>query len=146
MRGRSRRVFRKAWTALVLLTALLTWATFEIQPHVPQRLFDNPAGLLLPAVAVIDLMLMRWYDRRGAELLAFLCSCGFLVFLLLSAVFGLYPYLLPSIGDPALGLSVENAAAAPEGLRGALFWFAPGFALIVAYFWFTYSRLSGKVA
>lgn len=145
VRERSRRMFGWAWTALVPLLALMTWATFSVQPHVPGRLFSNPAGLALPAIAVVALVAMRWFDGRGREFEAFLASCGFIVFLLLSAVFGLYPFLLPSNIDPAMGLSVENAATAPGALRMALYWFVPGFALIVTYFWYIYSRLAGKV-
>jgi cytochrome d ubiquinol oxidase subunit II len=123
----------------------MTWATFAIQPHVPDRLFSNPAGLTLPVLALAALVATRWFDGRGREFEAFLASCGFIVLLLLSAVFGLYPFLLPSNVDPAMGLSVHNAATAPGALRTALHWFAPGFALIAIYFWYIYSRLAGKI-
>jgi cytochrome bd-type quinol oxidase subunit 2 len=41
----------------------------------------------------------------------------FLIGMLTSAAFGIYPYVLPSILDPARGLTVSNAAAPESGLR-----------------------------
>ena len=145
VRDRSSTLFRRTWPALGILTGLLTWATFVVQPHVPERMFGAPAGLLLPVVAVGALVMMRVYEGRGRELPAFLASCGFIVFLLLSAVYGLYPYLLPSNGDPANGLSVENAAAGAYGLEVGLYWFVPGFVLVVVYFSYLYGKMAGKV-
>jgi hypothetical protein len=37
--------------------------------------------------------------------------------MLTSAAFGLYPYLLPSNGDPKLGLDIYNSSAAKCGWR-----------------------------
>jgi cytochrome d ubiquinol oxidase subunit II len=65
--------------------------------------------------------------------------------MLTSAAFGLYPDLLPSNDDPALSLTVLNAAAAPYGLRIGLAWFIPGMLLTAGYFVYTYRNFAGKV-
>jgi len=145
LRERSRGVFRVAWLATAALTALTTVATFQIQPHVPGRLFAQPWGLVFPALAVAGLVGMFVYDRRGAELNAFLASCAYIVGMLTACVFGLYPYLLPSNVEPGAGLDVFNSSAETGALRIALTWFIPGLLLITAYFTYTYRSLAGKV-
>ena len=82
-------------------------------------------------------------SREGLD--AFLCSCLFLLGMLTSVAFGLYPLVLPSTGDPALSLTVANAAAAPYGLRIGLYWFIPGLLLTASYFVYTYRNFAGKV-
>ena len=47
--------------------------------------------------------------------------------------------------NPALGLDVANAAAAPYGLKVGLVWFIPGMLLVTAYFLYTYRNFAGKV-
>jgi cytochrome bd ubiquinol oxidase subunit II len=91
------------------------------------------------------LLAMRWFHSRREDLKAFLASCAYIVGMLTSAVFGLYPYVLPSNIDSSMSLDIYNAAAAPYGLQVGLAWFIPGIILVTAYFVFTYRRLSGKV-
>lgn len=142
---RSTALFRRVWPALTALIAAVTYATFQIQPHVSERMFGGPWGLLLPAVSIAALFGMRILDHQVQPLRAFLSSCAFIVFLLLSAVYGLYPYLLPSNIDPAAGLSVSNSAAGAYGLRIGFFWFIPGILLVAAYFTYVYGKFAGKV-
>ena len=75
----------------------------------------------------------------------FLSSCLFLFGMLTSAAFGLYPYVLPSNSDPALSLSIYNAAAPLYGLQVGLLWFIPGILLAIGYFVYTYRHSAGKV-
>jgi len=56
-----------------------------------------------------------------------------------------YPYVLPSNSDPALSLTVWNAAAPPYGLEVGLVWFIPGMLLTAGYFLYTYRSFFGKV-
>jgi len=46
--------------------------------------------------------------------------------MLTSAVFGLYPNVLPSSGDSSLSLTIYNSAAPHYGLTVGLIWFIPG--------------------
>ena len=65
--------------------------------------------------------------------------------MLTSAVFGIYPYVLPSNTDPKLGLTIASAQTAPYGLSVALAWWIPGMILVVAYSVFIYRHFAGKV-
>jgi cytochrome d ubiquinol oxidase subunit II len=85
------------------------------------------------------------FRRRGDELKPFLASCAYIAGMLTSAAFGLFPYVLPSNTNPALGLTVWNSATAHYGLVVGLFWWIPGMALVAGYTVFVYRRFAGKV-
>lgn len=144
VRDRAQRVVRVAWWGVLALTIAMTIATFVAQPQVPARLQGEPLGLVFPAVALAGLFLVPWFDRSGAERNAFLASCAYLAGMLASVAFGVYPFVLPSIGEASRGLDIYEAAAGSYGLRMGLGWFIPGMALVAAYFVFTYRRLAGK--
>jgi cytochrome d ubiquinol oxidase subunit II len=130
---------------VVALTAVVTLATFRIQPQVPSNLAARPWGLVFPALALAGLAAVAVFRRRGDHAKAFLASCAYIVGMLTSAAFGVYPYVLPSNTDPALGLTVTNAATAPYGLSVGLMWWIPGMILVAGYSAFIYRHFAGKV-
>jgi cytochrome d ubiquinol oxidase subunit II len=65
--------------------------------------------------------------------------------MLTSAVFGVFPMVLPANSDPRWSLTVESASAPAHGLQIGLAWFVPGFVLAVCYFVFLYRKFAGKV-
>lgn len=146
VRERAKRVAASVWWALPVLVVLLTALTFRVQPHVPERMGEQPAGYLLPLLALVGLAASRWLDHRGRELAAFLASCAFLAGMLLSVSFGLHPLVLPAANDPAASLTVYNASAPAAGLRAALLWWIPGMLLVLAYTVLVYRGMAGKVA
>jgi cytochrome d ubiquinol oxidase subunit II len=107
--------------------------TFAIQPHVLDRFAAWPLAWLLPALAVMCLVATRVLTAREKELPAFLASAGFLAFMLLSVVVGLYPLVLPASGDLAASLTVQNASGPAYSMRVALFWWIPGMVLVTGY-------------
>jgi cytochrome d ubiquinol oxidase subunit II len=143
--GRARGLAMRLWVPLGVLMALLTYATFEVQPHITERLVLRWWGFLFPALTVTGWLSMRWATRAGEERRAFLMSSAFLAGALGSAVFGIYPYLLPANTDPARGLTVFNSAAPAYGLRVGLAWWIPGMILVTLYFAYVYRRFAGKV-
>jgi cytochrome d ubiquinol oxidase subunit II len=142
VRARARHVAVAAWPGVVVLTVLVTVATMRIQPQVWRNLTEHPWGFVFPAVAVAGLVGAR---LAGADMRAFLCSCAFIAGMLASAAFGLYPYVLPSNTDPALGLTIYNAATSTYGLKIGLAWWIPGMMLVIGYFVFVYRHFAGKV-
>ncbi|HEU4401334.1 MAG TPA: cytochrome d ubiquinol oxidase subunit II [Candidatus Polarisedimenticolia bacterium] len=145
LRDRARRVALRCWWGAAAGTAIITVATFRVQPHMPARLAAASWGYLFPLLALGGLAAMRAVRGRGADRNAFLASCAYLTGMLASAAFGLYPYVLPSNGDPAHSLSVRNAAAADYGLEVGVVWWIPGIVLTAAYVTFVYRRFAGKV-
>jgi cytochrome d ubiquinol oxidase subunit II len=139
---RSRSLAKRGWWGLLAVTIVITWCSFRIQPHLSQNFAIHPWGYVFPALAVVGLIGARLMS--GAR--AFLASSLYIVGMLTSAAFGVYPYVLPSNTDPNLGLTIYNAAAAPYGLKVGLAWFIPGMLLVAAYFVYTYRSFAGKVS
>jgi cytochrome d ubiquinol oxidase subunit II len=65
--------------------------------------------------------------------------------MLTSAAYGVFPYVLPSNQEPALGLTVYNTAAAHYGLAIGLAWWIPGVMLATGYFVYIHRQFAGKV-
>ncbi|HXE75484.1 MAG TPA: cytochrome d ubiquinol oxidase subunit II [Candidatus Xenobia bacterium] len=142
---RARRIASRVWWAVALFTLLITIVTFRVQPHVPARLAERPWGYLFAALALAGLLLVRWFLTQRDDLRAFLSSCAYIIGMLLSVAFGLYPLVLPASTNPAYSLTVENAKAADYGLRIGLVWWIIGMILVTAYFIYTYRHFAGKV-
>ena len=142
---RARMAAKRLWWGLGVGVVAITLASFHVQPHLRASYAERPWGYIFPFLALVGLVGMRMLDGHREGMEAFLCSCLFLLAMLVSAAFGLYPYVLPSNGDPAFSLTVANAAAAPYGLRVGLYWFVPGILLTTGYFVYTYRSFAGKV-
>ena len=142
---RSRRLAHRVWYAVAAFTVLVTAVTFYVQPQVPQSLAERKWGYIFPAIALLGLLGARHFLARSHDLGAFLGSCQYLLGMLTSVVFGVYPYVLPASTDPAYSLTVHNAKAADYGLKIGLVWWTIGMALVAGYFVFTYRHFAGKV-
>jgi cytochrome d ubiquinol oxidase subunit II len=146
LQGRTRSFCSKCWMGLVVVTLLISLASFSIQPNLMKQFQGHPWGIVFPAAAVFGLIGGRLFSAQGKDSQAFLASCVYLVGMLTSAVFGVYPNVLPSNTTPGLSLTIFNASASEQGLITALCWFIPGIALIIAYTVAAYRRSAGKVA
>ena len=146
---RAKRVARSVWWGVIASTVAITAFSFHVQPHLNENFGKHPWGYVFPAIAIGGLLGARsWGAKRDAKQNArmrFLASSAYICGMLTSAAFGIYPYLLPSNGDPKLGLDIYNSAAAPYGLAIGLGWWIPGMILAAAYFFFMYRHFAGKV-
>jgi cytochrome bd ubiquinol oxidase subunit II len=141
LQRRARSLGAKAWWAVLALTALITLVSFRIQPHLASQYAAYPWGYVFPLLALLGLAGMRLYVSRRRDMEGFLCSCLYLVGMLTSVVFGVFPYVLPSNVSPGAGLTVVNSSAAPYGLYIGLAWWIPGMLLAACYSIFVYRRL-----
>ena len=142
---RSHRLARPAWGIVLVLTILLTAITFKVQPAVPANLASHPWGYIFPALALCGLVGMFWFIRKQDDLKSFLASCLYIVGMLTSVVFGLYPLVLPASTNPAYSLTVDNAKAGDYGLKIGLAWWILGMVLVAIYTTHVYRSFAGKV-
>jgi cytochrome d ubiquinol oxidase subunit II len=133
------------WWAVLVLTIVLTAITFKVQWRVPANLAAHPWGYVFPALALCGLAGMLWFMRQRDDLKSFLASCTYIVGMLTSVVFGLYPLVLPASTNDAYSLTVDNAKAADYGLRIGLAWWIVGMALVACYTIYVYRSFAGKV-
>ncbi len=145
VRERARSVAGLAWWPVAVLTIALTVASFRIQPHLRERFAAAPWGFVFPAIAIAGLAGILWKRTPATETRAFLSSCAYLIGMLTSVAFGLFPLLLPAGADPKLSLNIYNAAADSYGLGIGLEWWIPGMLLAAAYHVFAYRNFGGKI-
>jgi cytochrome bd ubiquinol oxidase subunit II len=131
--GKARRTLWYAWTLVAILTAVVTVATWRVQPLVSNNMSNHPWGYVFPALALAGLTGVALFRGRGADRLAFFASSIYIAGMLASATFGIFPYVLPSNGDPRNGLTIYNTVAGAYGLKVGLRWWVPGMVLAVAY-------------
>jgi cytochrome d ubiquinol oxidase subunit II len=142
--ARSRRISKGAWFATIALTALGTVATFWLRPAMLDRFGAQPLGVVFPILALGGLAAVghaRWRDWDGWALTA---SGAYIVGMMASTAFALYPTILPAV-DPANSLTVHNAAAPHYGLTVGLVWWSIGMVLAAIYFVLIYTLFRGKV-
>jgi cytochrome d ubiquinol oxidase subunit II len=135
-----------AWTGVAVLTVITTIVSFQIQPHLARSFSAMPAGFIFPALALAGLTGSFIYRAKGDDLKAFISSALYIIGMLTSVVFGVFPMVLPANTNPQFSLTIQNASAPEYGLRVGLMWFAPGILLALSYTTFLYRKFSGKVS
>jgi cytochrome bd ubiquinol oxidase subunit II len=144
LNARSRRIARGFSFATVLLTVVATPATFWVSPEMLRSFNERPYGYVLPLLAVAGLAGMVYFDLRGRDRGAFLSSGAYIVGMLTSTVFGVYPNVLPAV-DPANSLTIQNASASTYSMTVGLVWWSIGIVLAAVYFIVIYRLFRGKV-
>jgi len=144
LNARSRRIARGFSFATVLLTVVATPATFWVSPEMLRSFNERPYGYVLPLVAVAGLVGMVYFALRGRDRGAFLSSGAYILGMLTSTVFGVYPNVLPAV-DPANSLTIQNASASTYGMTVGLVWWSIGIVLAAVYFIVIYRLFRGKV-
>ncbi len=145
LQAKAQRLALMALAAVFVFNLVVTAVTFQIQPQVLSNFSQHPWGFVFPALAVAGMLGVWRFAKGKAEKPAFLSSCAFIVGMLTSAAFGVFPYVLPSNTNPERGLTVYNSAAAEYGLKVGLAWWIPGMLLASAYTFYVYRSFAGKV-
>jgi cytochrome bd ubiquinol oxidase subunit II len=142
---RARRVARVLWPVLVLITLVSLWATLAIRPQLLDNYRQYPILFIVPVGVAASLAVMPILRRAGNDKAAFLSSSGYLIVMLVGAAAAVYPNLLVSTTDPALNITVHNAATGTYSLSVGLIMWGMGMALAIGYFVFVYRMFRGKV-
>jgi cytochrome d ubiquinol oxidase subunit II len=141
---RSRRIARLFAFATAALTLLATLATFWVSPWMLESFNERPYGYVLPLVAIAGLAGMVFFNLKGNERAAFFSSSAYIVGMLTSTVFGVYPKVLPAV-DPANSLTIQNAASSDYSQAVGLVWWSIGMVFAAVYFVVIYRLFRGKV-
>jgi len=145
LNARSRRISRFFTFATAALTVLATAATFWVSPQMLGSFGARPYGYVLPLMAIAGLVGMVLFNFREDERAAFLSSGAYIIGMLTSTVFGVYPNVLPAV-DPANSLTIHNASASQYGMTVGLIWWSIGMVLAAVYFVVIYRLFRGKVS
>lgn len=141
---RAKQIAGRAWWAALFLTTVVTTVTFHVQPQVKENLTTWPWGFVFPFLAIAGIVGVRYELVRRDERKAFYASCAYLLGMLTSVVFGVYPMVLPA-RNPVYALTVNSAKAGAYGLKIGVVWWSIGILLAAGYFRFVYRSFAGKV-
>ena len=125
-------------------TTLTVMAVPMVQPNLSLNFSRHPVVYLAPVVGVIALGYSLYFRLRRRDASAFLASCVFIFLMLVSVMFGMYPYILVSTTDLRFSLTVFNASTDSYGLTTGIAWFAVGGLLILAYQIYLHCQFLGK--
>jgi cytochrome d ubiquinol oxidase subunit II len=139
LQQRARLWAQRLWLTVVPLVLGTTLASAQVQPQLLGNLTRFPWGIVLPLAALAGLVIARVsLERFPAR--AFLGSASFVLGLILSAAYAMFPHALAA-RVPGRELSLTDAAAHPATLSSMLVWWLPGMAVASAYSFLIYSRM-----
>jgi cytochrome bd ubiquinol oxidase subunit II len=141
---RARRIARLGWLATIPLAVLASIATFYVQPQVYTSFTQRPWGIIFPLIAFAGLLGAGYFNLRGRDMPALLSSGTFILGMLASSAFSLYPLVLPAVNH-GHSLTIYNTSASQYGLAVGLIWWSVGIILAAIYFIITYRRFWGKI-
>lgn len=141
---RARRIARVGWLITLPLAILASIATFFVQPQVYTSFTQRPWGIIFPLIGLAGLLGAGYFNLRRRDMPALLSSGTFIIGMLASAAFSLYPLVLPD-SNHARSLTINNASASQYGLAVGLIWWSLGIILAAIYFIMTYRRFWGKI-
>lgn len=146
MQNRARKLVSYSWYLLIVVTLLSLAATIYVQPKVLDNFTHYPIGWLIPVVVLGSLVAIKYFQSKGNDKFMFLSSCGYLVGMLVGAVFGVYPDVLPASTGQELSLTIYNASAGIYGLQVGLIWWLIGVPIAITYFVFLFRAFRGKIS
>ena len=133
-----------AW-GIVVLGAVVATTSLLLQPILIENYGARPAGVVFPLAAVLGLVGMLYYRRHARDTITFVSTGLFILALLSSVAFGLFPNLLIATTGSAYSLTVDNAAASPQALRTSALWFVISIFIVISYTIYSYISFRGKV-
>ncbi len=145
MNTRARKLAGVVWYPLVALTLISLAATIWVQPKTMNNFSVFPVGWLIPVVVFGSLAAGRYFLAIKNDKGAFLASCGYLVGMLVGAVFSVYPNVLPASTGDQYSLTIYNSAAGSYELSVGLIWWSIGITIAITYFVILYRAFGGKI-
>ncbi|MBK8048234.1 MAG: cytochrome d ubiquinol oxidase subunit II [Anaerolineales bacterium] len=142
---RDKRWLPRLMIIFFVLNTLVVGATVFFHPSVSERYFQQPWLVIIPAAALLALVIAWLMVRRERYFVAFLFSSAMIAGLLFSAAVGLYPNLLTSTLNPAYNLTIFNSASEANTLTVMLIIALIGMPFVVLYTAGVYYFFRGRV-
>ena len=142
---RARRYSFAAAIGTVITSILALISVSVIRPGVWVNYSNHVYGYIFPLIGLAGITGMLLHRIKVNDLRAFLSSSAFIIGMLASTAFGLYPNMLPSSIDPKYNLTIANTKTGDAGMQIGLIWWIIGMVLAIGYFVFLYFTFKGKV-
>jgi cytochrome d ubiquinol oxidase subunit II len=141
-----RRWAKIGLTALFPLVLLTVVTGPFAAPHLVQNYLRFPVLWALPLLTLGAIGAATVLNDRRKPLPAFIASAAAIAFVLLTAVTGLFPRMVPATNNAAYSLTAFNASSTPHTLSVMLVVAAIGLPLVAIYTVWVYRLFSGKVS
>ncbi len=131
-----------AYLPLALAVIVITALT---QKHLLANYLAVPVLWVLPLLTLVAIVLAIVNSLAQKDLAAFISSSASIALILLTAVSGLFPAMVPSTINPAYTLTIMNSSSTPTTLGLMLGMAAVGLPIVAIYTAWVYKFFSGKV-
>jgi cytochrome d ubiquinol oxidase subunit II len=142
---RSRTFARVAWFGVLLTSIGTLVAASSIRPEIWRNYAQHVWGYVFPLLGFVGLIGMVYHNVTKQDARAFFSSATFIVGMLASTAFGLFPNVLPASTDAKNSLTIYNTAAQSYGLQIGIVWWTIGVVLALGYFTYLFYSFRGKV-
>jgi cytochrome d ubiquinol oxidase subunit II len=142
---RARNFARNATPVLLVLTLAGLPLTVLARPHSLDNYIAHPILFVIPAAVLASLAVVLFATRRHSNFTAFLGSSAYLATMMVGAVVGLFPVLLPTVGTAGRDITIPLALAGSHTLHVGLVWWTIGILLATMYFGIIHWLFRGKV-
>ncbi len=135
------------WRRPLWGAALVAWVgalvgTRLVAKDVVEQAMSRPMTWAAVVLALVGAGLAL---ANGSQRRQFLGGCGFIAGVLVAVVSSLFPVVLRAT-DPALSLTITNAASQGQSRSTGLIWWAPGILLAATWLWWILRNFRAKEA
>ncbi len=143
---RLRKWINSSIIIFILLYIALTVTTIRHLPFMIEPMLKYPILFVFPIVALISIIIIPILVKKERDGYAFIFSCVAIAFLLMTALWGVYPNIIRSSIDPVnYSITVSNSSSTDFTLKVLLTIAAIGVPLVFAYGAWAYHIFRGKV-
>jgi cytochrome d ubiquinol oxidase subunit II len=143
--ARARRWAFGAGVVYAVLFGVAAAVTVATQPHLLENYAALPVLWAIPVLALAAIVAGLLFGKRGLPGRAFLASAVSIAAQLGLAGAGLFPRLVPALGDPALTLTAANSSSSEKTLGVMLVLALVGMPIVLGYTIWAYRAFRGKV-
>jgi cytochrome d ubiquinol oxidase subunit II len=140
--GKWARQMGYAYLGLYLVASATTLIT---QQHLVTGYRQHLLLWLFPVLALLLILAAQLYLRLGRPGRAFACSSLSIAGLMGTVAAGLFPRLVPALGQPELSLTAANASSSHLTLQTMLILALVGMPFVIGYTLWVYRAFGGKV-
>jgi cytochrome d ubiquinol oxidase subunit II len=140
-----RRWIKNTMIFFIMCYGIMTMAALLYAPHMADHMRNQPLLFTLPVLTMLAVANIPRMVHAEKDFLGFLSSCAAILGLFAIYAVGAFPNLLFARNDPALSLTIYNAASSPGTLKNMLIIAAIGVPLVLSYTACIYYIFRGKV-
>lgn len=143
--ARARSWAVKTWYAYLGLFIAAVIVTIATQSQLLANYKAVPVLWLIPALALASVVMIGIFLRKGKAGKAFISSCVSIISLMGMAAAGIFPRLVPALGNDSRSLTIVNSSSSELSLTVMLVMALIGMPIVIGYTIWIYKAFAHKV-